>query len=129
MCNNILADPFPVVVNGRSLGCRADEDTALRRGRYTYVVAREGQRAAVRRAQRRHPGLTFLPFSRSRPTVEHILLLRNMLPADGFAEATSRVPQPGTPAQTEAVMGDYYPRGKICGLRKLTRRGPTACLR
>jgi hypothetical protein len=132
MCNTVLRSPFPAVVNGSgastSLGCRNNDDTARTSDdRYTYVLAREDQRAEVDRIRGSRPELTFLPFSEDYPAVDHMLVLRNMLPAD-FANSTFAVPQPGTPDETRAAMGDYYPTGGVCSLTTLEQSGPEACL-
>ncbi|GAA2734400.1 hypothetical protein [Streptomyces nogalater] len=129
MCDNLWWGPGEVVANplpggGVDPGCRADFDTRLSSdGTYTYAVGTEDQRAAVERV----PGVTFLPLSSATPTARHLLILRNMVAAPGFAEAIQRVPVGSGPARTAEVMGAYYPEAAYCDLGALARSGPDAC--
>ncbi|MFI9424349.1 hypothetical protein ACIG54_12405 [Streptomyces achromogenes] len=130
MCDNLWWGPGEVVANplpgaGVDPGCRADFDTRLSpAGTYTYAVGTEEQRAAVERV----PGVTFLPLSSAAPTARHLLILRNMVAAPGFAEAIQRVPVGSGAAHTAEVMGAYYPKAGYCGLDVLAGSGPEACL-
>ena len=136
MCNNVSSAPNPVVVNTvspgvLSLGCRSNDDSNLlgafaTGGYYTYVLGRESQRIAIE--QLTWPGINFLPFSSSNPQNEHLLLLRNMVPDSTFAYATKNVPAGSTPAQTQQIMGSYYPRAAYCLLSVLQAQGPDACV-
>ncbi|MDN3258716.1 hypothetical protein QWJ26_02590 [Streptomyces sp. CSDS2] len=129
MCDNLWWGPGEVVANplpdgGVDPGCRADFDTRLSpAGTYTYAVGTEEQRAAVERV----PGVTFLPLSSATPTARHLLILRNMVAAPGFAEAIQRVPAGSDAARTAEVMGAYYPEAAYCGLSVLAESGPEAC--
>lgn len=129
MCDNLWFGPGAVVANPlpdgtTDLGCRSDSDTNVAAdGTYTYVVGTEEQRAAIEKI----PGVTFLPLSSATPTDKHLLILRNMLPADDFAEAIQRVPAGSDGTTTAQVMGAYYPRTAYCGLDALTASGTDAC--
>lgn len=130
VCTNLNTEQRPVVVN-RTLrgttdyGCRDDDQTKLdSAGRYTYIIGTEHQRAAIEKI----PGATFLPFSRSHPRTQHVILLRNMLVNPGFAQAVQNVPD-SDPASAAAVMGPYYPAAVSCPLRTVTRTGPESCFR
>jgi hypothetical protein len=129
MCTNIPVSPFPVVVNhlaggGVDYGCRADDATTLDAdGNYTYVLGTEAQRAEIEAV----PGVTFLPFAQDQPTVEHAVLLRNMLASPSFAESVLNVPVGSTAAATAAIMGDYYPVGRACAIDSLATDGIAGC--
>jgi hypothetical protein len=131
MCIGLLAARAPVVANklpggGTDYGCRADEATTLNAaGDYTYVIGSESQRAAISRI----PGVTFLPFSTTRPAGPYLLALRNVLVSTSFAHSPENVTQASDPAAAAAGMGPYYPRAALCPLATLTAHGPQACLR
>jgi hypothetical protein len=131
MCVGLLSSPTPVVANklpggGMDYGCRADEATRLDAARdYTYVLGSESQRAAISRV----PGVTFLPFSTTRPAGPYLLGLRNVLVSSSFAHSPRGITQADNPAAAAAAMGPYYPRTAVCPLATLTARGPQACLR
>ena len=131
MCVGLLSPPTPVVANklpggGTDYGCRADEATRLNAaGDYTYVLGSESQRAAISRV----PGVTFLPFSTTRPAGPYLLGLRNVLVSSSFAHSPRGITQADNPAAAAAAMGPYYPRTAVCPLATLTARGPQACLR
>ncbi|WP_435590321.1 hypothetical protein [Nocardia sp. bgisy118] len=122
LCNNLSSVLGPVVYNPRpggamDTGCRADSETRLdAAGYYTYIVADESQRAAVESI----PGATFVPWSEEHPDSVHILMLRNMLPADSFDSAIQRVAPGTSPADTAAQMGEYYPHAAQCDLPAVT---------
>ena len=129
LCDNLASLPLPVVVNtlpdgSLDYGCRADDVTSLDpSGYYTFVVGTE----AHERASRASPGVTFVPFSSSDPTAQHILMFRNLL-GSGFAESIQNVPSNNRPASAAAVMKAYYPRTAFCSLSTLTASGAPACL-
>jgi hypothetical protein len=129
LCVDVDLSTLPVVVNklpdGKvDYGCRYDGQTAIdASGYYTYVVGTEAQRTAIDRI----PGVTFVPFSTAYPTGAHVLILRNMVAAPSFAEAIQNVPENGSAASAEAVMGPYYPRMAVCPLAALARKGIDAC--
>jgi hypothetical protein len=131
MCVGVLVHPVPIVANklaggGTDYGCRADEATKLSAaGDYTYVIGTESQRAAISRI----PGVTFLPFSTTRPAGPYLLALRNVLVSTSFAHSPQNVTQASDPAAAAAGMGPYYPRAALCPLATLTVHGPLACPR
>jgi hypothetical protein len=131
MCVGLLVHLVPIVANklpggGTDYGCRADEATKLNAaGDYTYVIGNESQRAAISRI----PGVTFLPFSTTRPAGPYLLALRNVLVSTSFAHSPQNVTQASDPAAAAAGMGPYYPRAALCPLATLTAHGPQACLR
>jgi len=131
MCIGALIHLVPVVANtlpggGTDYGCRADEATRLNAaGDYTYVIGSESQRAAISRV----PGVTFLPFSTTRPAGPYLLALRNVLVSTSFTHSPQAITQSSDPAAAAAVMGSYYPRVAVCPLATLTAEGPQACLR
>ena len=131
MCVGVLVHLVPIVANklpggGTDYGCRADEATRLNAaGDYTYVIGSESQRAAISRV----PGVTFLPFSTTRPAGPYLLALRNVLVSTSFAHSPQNVTQASDPAAAAAVMGPYYPRAALCPVATLTAHGPQACLR
>jgi hypothetical protein len=131
MCVGVLVHLVPIVANklpggGTDYGCRADEATKLNAaGDYTYVIGSESQRAAISRI----PGVTFLPFSTTRPAGPYLLALRNVLVSTSFAHSPQNVTQASDPAAAAAGMGPYYPRAALCPLATLTAHGPQACLR
>ena len=131
MCIGLLTRPTPVVANklpgGRTdYGCRADEATTLNAdGDYIYVIGSESQRAAISGV----PGVTFLPFSITRPVGPYLLALRNVLVSKSFAHSPQNVTRASDPASAAAGMGPYYPRAALCPLATLTAHGPQACLR
>jgi hypothetical protein len=130
MCVGVLVHLVPIVANklpggGTDYGCRADEATRLNAaGDYTYVIGSESQRAAISRI----PGVTFLPFSATRPAAPYLLALRNVLVSTPFAHSPQNVTQASDPAAAAAGMGPYYPRAALCPLATLTAHGPQACL-
>jgi hypothetical protein len=129
MCNNLEEPNNPVVVNTQAdgtvdYGCRYDDNTSVDRvGYYTYVIGTEAQRATIEAIR----DATFLPFSFDQPDAAHMVVLRNLLPADTFRFAIQRVTMDSGPGAAEAVMGAYYPRVSICSLTGLTGNDPAAC--
>jgi hypothetical protein len=129
MCIGLLTRPFPVVANKlpggvTDYGCRADEATRLNAaGDFTYVIGSESQRAAIGRV----PGVTFLPFSTTRPVGPYLLALRDVLVSTSFTHSPKNVTRADDPAAAAAGMGPYYPRATVCPLATLTTKGPQAC--
>jgi len=125
LCNNIYRKPWPVVANpqrgGRvDYGCAADDATTLdAEGNYAFVVAPEGRQRAVEAA-----GGTFVPLSATQPRARQLLILRNMLPNDDFAEAVQDAPQNGDPASAARAMGEFYPRAYRCTLAQFKTGSP-----
>lgn len=98
-----------------TIGCVNDSRLVTdRRGYYTVAVSTPEDRPANARAG---CGVTWLPFG-ARPTAA--LIMRNQLPAPGFAHAVQKVRKPG---QERAVMGDYLPRGSYTSVPEFERRG------
>ncbi|MGW4326343.1 hypothetical protein ACWEKR_10680 [Nocardia sp. NPDC004573] len=61
-----------------------------------------------------------MPFASAYADRQQVLLLRTMLPDDGFAQAVQRVPGGTPPAQAATdIMGAYYPRTALCALPAL----------
>jgi hypothetical protein len=89
------------------------------------VLGSESQRAAISRV----PGVTFLPFSTTRPAGPYLLGLRNVLVSSSFAHSPQGITQADNPSAAAAAMGPYYPRTAVCPLATLTARGPQACPR
>ncbi|WDZ83615.1 hypothetical protein [Micromonospora cathayae] len=129
MCTNLGGQLKPVVINRptdgpASYGCRYDDETSTdRHGHYTFVLGTEAQRPAIEAV----PGVTFLPFSTSYPTSTHMVLLRNLIPVDGFPHAVQNVPLNSSAETAAEVMGPYYPLVRVCGLADLASRGPRHC--
>ncbi|MFI8525985.1 hypothetical protein ACIGB8_16130 [Promicromonospora sukumoe] len=108
------------------LGCASDDQTVVDEdGYYTYVVGTEDQRERIEAI----PGATFLPLSAEQPRADHVLVLRNMLPVDGFEESVVNVPEGSDAARTAEIMGDYYPESDTCTIKQLEKKGAEACLR
>jgi hypothetical protein len=130
LCTNLRYPVRPVVVNHLpdgtvDDGCRYDDVTRLDADGYaTFVLGTEAQRSRIESVG----GTTFVPFSLSQPSARHVVLLRNMLPVEGFTHAVQNVPQDGDPASAAAVMGDYYPTMTTCTLTTLTTRGIAGCV-
>ena len=102
----------------------SDVSFSVAAGDYTYVIGGESQRAAISRV----PGVTFLPFSATRPAGPYLLALRNLLASTSFTHSPRNVTQASDPAAAAAGMGPYYPRTAACPLATLTAKGPQACL-
>lgn len=94
MCTNSQTTAF--------YGCRQDDQVPLdAKRRYRIVIST----AAARPENAREAcGMAWLPAG---PVPQSLVILRNMLPDPGFAQAIQRV-EPGREAQG---MGDHYPRG------------------
>ncbi|GAB7042476.1 MULTISPECIES: hypothetical protein [Catenuloplanes] len=130
MCSGLTDFKLSTVVNedadGNALyGCAYDDETALDAdGFYTYVIGPESTRPQISGTD----GLTFLPTSQRTPRTEHVLIIRNMVPVDGFAESILQVPYGSGAAAAADIMGDYYPVSGVCSISTLTGNGAEACL-
>lgn len=86
------------------LGCLNDDQVPVDAdGRYTVIVSTAAARPANAVAR---CGVAWLPAG---PDPVSLLLVRNMLPDPGFAEAIQRIPKQG---QEAATMGVFYPHGR-----------------
>jgi hypothetical protein len=125
LCNYDHVFPFPVVKDG---GCAADDETIIDKlGYYTYVVA-----AKADTPKRKDPVVT--PINWGVTAVSKALILRNMLPVNGFyqtAQVANKVCQSGDVSAdakcTAAVMRDYYPRSVYCSKSVYEQGGWEAC--
>ncbi|MEO8605596.1 MAG: hypothetical protein ABI629_23710 [bacterium] len=137
MCNNLEASPYPVVL------CKADYATALDAdGYYTYVMSFE---ASATPPSWVPATATWLPWGAT--DQPNILIFRNMLPADDFAQAVQDAEAAGctidnqsgvTPSYASQrtasqcairVMGDYYPRSAFCDQDLFIRQGWQGCFK
>ena len=107
----------------RAEDCLADRQVPLARDRrFTIVVSRPQDRP---RTARRSCGVAWLRWPRNG---EHpggrrdyaLLILRNMLPAPGFAQAIQRVERFG---DERRVLGPYFPRSRYTTTRAFERGG------
>lgn len=99
LCQNINEAPLPVV------DCVSDRNVLLTEGKYTIAIVGPGQ-VADRSA---YPGVTFVdwaPPGASSPVLNAFLIMRHILPSEGFAGSIDKVTL-GQPATT--TMGDYAP--------------------
>jgi hypothetical protein len=112
-CTNQYAKPY------RTSACRNDARVATVDGSYTIVVSTREDRPEGLGSRR---GVTWLPWGSTR--VPSLILMRQMLPADDYAEAAANL-APGQPAV--AVMGEYAPRAVYCSTTTFARGGATAC--
>jgi hypothetical protein len=128
LCNNEDTSPYPVVdvtdpqTGAEIFGCSADLNTPVVNGYYTYVLSSLADRPPNATTA---DGVAWLPYSADQ--VEQVLLLRNMLTNDTFANSVQQVPQDSNPASAQQVMGAYYPRFAQCSVSTFTQGGPTAC--
>ena len=122
LCTNLAVLPGPLVFNvepdgSTENGCRTDEQTNLdSAGNYTYVLAGPTQRDRIREI----PGATYVPISREHPDTPEVVLLRNMLPAEGFDHSVQDVAVGDTAEHAAATMGPYYPRITVCTVAQLS---------
>lgn len=129
LCTNLRLPLRPVVVNELpngevDYGCRHDDATALGGdGSYAFVLGTEARRGEIEAV----PGATFVPFSLEQASSRHLILLRNMVPVEGFAEAVQHVPSDGKAESAAKVMRDYYPEAKVCALSTLKAKGVSGC--
>jgi hypothetical protein len=94
MCSNASTTQY--------LGCVKDDDVRLdANGYYTVVISTAANRPA---SARPGCGISWLPKG---PLPSAPIILRNMLPAPGFAQAIQNAKQ----GSEEATLGAYYPRG------------------
>lgn len=115
LCSDEYRKPYPVTA------CVADQDVALdAQGRYTIVVSTREDRPKNATAG---DGVTWLDWGSTE--VDNLLLMRQMLPADDFAEAAAKV-EPGALAAT--AMGPYAPAGAYCSAADFEAIGADGCL-
>lgn len=113
-CSNEYRMPYPVEA------CLYDAQITTDTGaRYTFVISTTEDRP---KNAMREAGVNWLPWGDVGEV--NILLLRNMLPAPGFAHAIQHV----TPGKKgDDVMGEYYPQAKYCTTESFERLGPDKC--
>lgn len=113
-CSNEYRLPYPVTA------CRYDGQVTLdTQGNYTFVVSTEADRPANATPE---AGVNWLPWGDTDEV--NILLVRNMLPAPGFAHAIQKV-TPG--ARGEVVMGAFYPQAWYCTRERFEKMGAEGC--
>jgi hypothetical protein len=106
--------PYPTI------GGVADEAIPLDAGGYyTVVISTAADRPANATVAN---GVAWVPWGD--PTVPVMVLLRHMLPAPDFAQASRRVPDGATPEETRAIMGPYYPLAAYCDRARFEVEGP-----
>lgn len=109
-------------VTTRTPDCLADRQVPLdRRGDYTIVVSRRGDRPAN---ARRECGIAWLDWGNrgdaaGRPDYT-LLLMRNMLASPGFKQAIQNIDRFG---DERKVMGAYFPRTSYTSERAIERMG------
>ena len=114
MCQNTYVSPYPVVQ------CAADTNTSLdASGYYTYVISTPSDRPANAVTAN---AVTWLPWGDT--TKPGFVVLRNMLPATTFHQATQDVPAGQTP---NGIMDDYAPVAHYCAVSAFAAGGPAAC--
>ncbi|MFF1625398.1 hypothetical protein [Streptomyces sp. NPDC058272] len=113
LCQNQWQLPYP------SSSCAADFQTALKDGKYTYVVSTPQDRPAQATTSHQITWISWGPTN-----VNGILLLRNMLPAGDFHNAVQNIQKGQDPA---TVMGPYYPTITYCTKAAFDKGGPDAC--
>lgn len=97
------------------IACLADENVRrTRRGGARFVISLPEDRP---RNARRACGVNWLPWG---PSQHGEILLRNMLPHSGFANAIQAVPEDGDIA---AAMGSYFPRARYRSTAEFERSG------
>jgi hypothetical protein len=97
-------------ITTRTEACLADRQVPLtKKRRFRIVVSRPEDRPSNATSR---CGVAWLRWALRGDTAGNrdfgFLIIRNMLPAPGFAQAIQRIEKSGTEAQ---VMGDYFPRG------------------
>jgi hypothetical protein len=106
--------PYPTI------GGVADEAIPLNAdGNYTVVISTAEDRPANATAAN---GVAWVPWGD--PSVPVMVLLRHMLPAPDFAQASRRVPDGATPEETQAIMGSYYPVAAYCDRARFEAERP-----
>jgi len=139
MCNNDEASPYPAVL------CRADYATVLDDdGYYTYVMSLDESGTQPATPPAWVPaGATWLPWGAT--DEPNILILRNMLPAAGFAQTVQGAEAAGCTIDNQSgttvpyatqrrasqcaagVMGEYYPLVAYCDQNLFVRQGWQGC--
>ena len=126
MCNNDHVFPYPVV------DCKRDEQVNLDASHhYTFVVATPED---MPNSAKNDPTVTPLAWGAPR-FAEKALILRNMLPTDGFTKTTQSAnancagePNPeATAACAKQQMRAYYPEAYYCQKRVYEQGGWRAC--
>ncbi len=121
MCNNDKEFPYPVIQ------CMRDEQVNVDpQGYYTFVVA-----AAQDMPNRVDPTVTNLDWGSTR-VPDKALILRNMLPTDGFNTTTQSVNENcvgdnATASCAQQQMGEYYPQAVYCRKSVYDSGGWQAC--
>jgi len=125
MCNNNHVFPYAVVE------CKKDIDVKLdQHGRYTFVVATAKDMPSNAPTD---PTVTTLAWGSK--IAQNSLILRNMLPADGFVTTTQSANEncQGLPSLDAAAkcaheqMKEYYPRAYYCEKAVFEKGGWKAC--
>ena len=115
--------------SGSTVRIRCDgKDAALgtvidSKGRYTYVVASESQKSSVAKWK----STTFVPTSVKTPRAREILIFRNMLSSQSFAQSALNAPQNNSATGAAAAMGAYYPVAVSCPVKYYLKFGPSRC--
>ncbi|AXC11918.1 hypothetical protein ACPOL_2602 [Acidisarcina polymorpha] len=126
MCNNNHVFPYPVVE------CVKDNDVKIdAKGFYTFVVAAAKDMPANANTD---PTVTPLPWGLK--LVQNALILRNMLPTDGFNTTTQsanancqNLPSLESAAKcAHGQMREYYPRAYYCDKHVFEAGGWKACV-
>jgi hypothetical protein len=108
-------------VTTRTADCLADRQVKLGAGRqYTIVASKPGDRPAN---ARRRCGASWLDLGRGDGAGRSdyaVLIMRNMLVADDFAQAIQRIPRPG---EEQPVMGPYFPATQYTTKQAFEARG------
>lgn len=95
-------------------GCLVDKDVPVdRHRRFTIAISTAAARPAN---ARRRCGIAWLPAG---PTPQTVAIMRNMLPASGFARAIQNV----TPGRERPQMGPYYPATHYTTEKRFERLG------
>jgi hypothetical protein len=108
-------------VTTRTADCLADRQVKLGAGRqYTIVASKPADRPAN---ARRRCGASWLDLGRGDGAGRSdyaVLIMRNMLVADDFAQAIQRIPRPG---EEQPVMGPYFPATQYTTKQAFEARG------
>ena len=131
IANNVYKKPYPVVTFGRGkrvvYGGAPDLSTPLdTEGRYNVAISHPADKPKNATADN---GIAWLPTQVNKPRAWETLIMRNMLPNSGFANAIQQIPSSnyGDPAAAQSVMGSYYPSIASCSRAVFEKGGPDAC--
>jgi hypothetical protein len=108
-------------VSTRVISCVPDQDAPLVNGYYTYVISDPSVRPANATTAN---GVAWLPWGSI--DAGAAIILRNMVPGPGFAQAAQNVPSSGGPGAPQ-VMGAYYPAAVYCSPATFAAGGWQAC--